>query len=100
MQSNESIGLVFPTAIFVKLISDECIQKINSMSVLMYHLLFFEIYSRIVFDDHVDDVIKEVCLEIENRYQVINIDICTDKGHGHFHGLSSRHQLKRNEDCN
>ena len=41
-------------------------------------------YRRAVFDDHVDDVVKEVCLEIENRYQVKFLEIGTDKDHVHF----------------
>jgi putative transposase len=52
--------------------------------VLIYHLVFPAKYRRAVFDDHVDDVIKEVCLEIEKRYQVKFLEIGTDKDHVHF----------------
>ena len=41
-------------------------------------------YRRVVFDDHVDDVLKEVCLDIEKRYQVKFSEIGTDKDHVHF----------------
>ena len=41
-------------------------------------------YRRVVFDEHVDDVLKEVCLEIEKRYQVKFLEIGTDKDHVHF----------------
>ena len=37
-----------------------------------------------VFDEHVDDVLKEVCLEIEKRYQMKFLEIGTDKDHVHF----------------
>jgi REP element-mobilizing transposase RayT len=37
-----------------------------------------------VFDDHVDEVLKEVCLEVEKRYQVKFLEIGTDKDHVHF----------------
>jgi putative transposase len=41
-------------------------------------------YRRVVFDDHVDDVLKEVCLDIEKRYQIKCLEIGTDKDHVHF----------------
>ena len=41
-------------------------------------------YRRVVFDDHVDDVLKEVCLDIEKRYQIKFLEIGTDKDHVHF----------------
>lgn len=50
----------------------------------MYHLVFPAKYRRAVFDENVDEVLKEVCLEIEKRYQVKFIEIGTDKDHVHF----------------
>jgi putative transposase len=41
-------------------------------------------YRRVVFDDHVDDVLKEICLDIEKRYQMKFLEIGTDKDHVHF----------------
>ena len=41
-------------------------------------------YRRVVFDDHVDDVLKEVCLDIEKRYQIKFLEIGTDEDHVHF----------------
>ncbi len=41
-------------------------------------------YRRAVIDDHVDGVLKEVCLDIEKRYQVKFLEIGTDKDHVHF----------------
>jgi REP element-mobilizing transposase RayT len=41
-------------------------------------------YRRAVFDTHVDTVIKEICLEIEARYQLKFLEIGTDKDHVHF----------------
>lgn len=41
-------------------------------------------YRRVVFDDDVDDVLKEVCLDIEKRYQIKFIEIGTDEDHVHF----------------
>ena len=50
----------------------------------MYHLVFPAKYRRAVFDSHVDEVLKDVCLEIEGRYQVKFIEIGIDKDHVHF----------------
>ena len=37
-----------------------------------------------VFDRHVDEVIKDICLEIEKRYKVKFLEIGTDGDHAHF----------------
>jgi putative transposase len=47
-------------------------------------LVFPAKYRRAVFDDHVDEVVKEVCLDIEKRYQLKFLEIGTDKDHVHF----------------
>ena len=41
-------------------------------------------YRRVVFDDDVDNVLKEVCLDIEKRYQIKFLEIGTDEDHVHF----------------
>jgi hypothetical protein len=38
-------------------------------------------YRRAVIDEKVDQVLKEVCLEIADRYQVEFLEIGTDKDH-------------------
>jgi REP element-mobilizing transposase RayT len=37
-----------------------------------------------VFDESVDDVLREICLDIEDRYQIKFLEIGTDKDHVHF----------------
>ncbi len=37
-----------------------------------------------MIDEDVDVVLKEICLEIENRYQVKFLEIGTDEDHVHF----------------
>lgn len=37
---------------------------------LLYHLVFPAKNRRGVFDEQVDKILKEVCLEIEQRYQM------------------------------
>ena len=41
-------------------------------------------YRRAVIDENVDEVLKEVCLDIEKRYQMKFLEIGTDKDHVHF----------------
>jgi putative transposase len=41
-------------------------------------------YRRVVLDDDVDNVLKEVCLDIEKRYQIKFLEIGTDEDHVHF----------------
>lgn len=62
----------------------EYIHKSHNVSVLMYHLVFPAKYRRVVFDEQVDNILKEVCLEIEKRYEVKFIEIGTNKDHVHF----------------
>jgi putative transposase len=62
----------------------EYIHKSHNVTVLLYHLVFPAKYRRAVFDDRVDEVLKEVCLEIAERYQVKFLEIGTDKDHVHF----------------
>ena len=60
------------------------LHKSHNVTVLMYHLVFPAKYRRVVFDSNVEGVLKEVCLEIESRYQVKFLEIGTDKDHVHF----------------
>ena len=62
----------------------EYLHKSHNVTVLLYHLVFPAKYRRAVFDKDVDEVLKEVCLEIESRYQVKFIEIGTDEDHVHF----------------
>jgi putative transposase len=41
-------------------------------------------YRRVVFGEEFDAVLKEVCLEIAKRYEIIFLEIGTDKDHAHF----------------
>ena len=41
-------------------------------------------YRKAVFDEQVDEVLKEVCLEIEKRYEIKFLEIGVDKNHVHF----------------
>ena len=41
-------------------------------------------YRRIVIDEKVDQLIREICLEIAKRYEIYFLEIGTDKDHVHF----------------
>ena len=50
----------------------------------MYHLVFPAKYRKAVIDKNIEKKIKEVCLEIEKRYEIKFLEIGTDKDHVHF----------------
>ena len=62
----------------------EYIHKSHNVTVLLYHLVFPAKYRRAVIDPDVDTVLRDVCLEIEKRYQVKFLEIGIDKDHVHF----------------
>ena len=62
----------------------EYIHKSHNVTVLVYHLVLAAKYRRAVFDEQVDGVLKDVCLEIEKRYQIRFLEIGTDTDHVHF----------------
>jgi len=51
---------------------------------LMYHLVCPTKYRKVVLTDEVDKVLREICLEIEKRYDINFLEIGTDKDHVHF----------------
>ena len=60
------------------------IHKSHNVTVLLYHMVFPAKYRRVVFDVSVDQVLREVCLDIEKRYQIKFLEIGTDEDHVHF----------------
>jgi putative transposase len=60
------------------------IHKDHNVTVLLYHLVFPAKYRRTVFDEQVEEVLKQTCLGIELRYEVKFLEIGTDKDHVHF----------------
>ena len=62
----------------------EYIHKSHNVTILLYHLVFPAKYRRAVIDEQVDSVLKDICLEIEKRYQISFLEIGTDKDHVHF----------------
>jgi len=62
----------------------ENIHQSHNVSVLLYHFVCPAKYRRVVFDEDVDSVLKEVCQEIEKRYDIRFLEIGTDRDHVHF----------------
>lgn len=60
------------------------IRKSQNVSILLYHFVCPAKYRRAVIDKKVDQVLKEVCLDIADRYQIEFLEIGTDKAHVHF----------------
>ena len=58
--------------------------KSHNVTVLLYHLVFPAKYRRAVIDKAVDGIIRDICLEIEKRYEVQFVEIGTDEDHVHF----------------
>ena len=62
----------------------EFIHKRHNVSVLLYHFVCPAKYRRVVFSKEVDTEVKNICLEIGKRYEMVFIEIGTDRNHVHF----------------
>ena len=60
------------------------IHKSHNVSVLLYHVVCAAKYRRVIFSEHVDEVLREACLEIAKRYEMVFLEIGTDRNHVHF----------------
>jgi len=60
------------------------IHKSHNVSVILYHYVCPAKYRSVVLSETVDKTIKEVCIEIEKRYDIKFLEIGTDKNHVHF----------------
>ena len=58
--------------------------KSHNVSVLLYHVVCAAKYRRVVFTEHVDEVLRAACLEIAKRYALVFLEIGTDRNHVHF----------------
>ena len=60
------------------------VRKRHNVSILLYPIVCPAKYPRIVFSEDVDQVLKAVCLEITQRYELAFLEIGTDRDHVHF----------------
>lgn len=60
------------------------IHKSHNVTVLLYHLVCPAKYRRIIFSEAVDKSLRDICLEIEKRYEIVFLEIGVDKDHVHW----------------
>jgi putative transposase len=60
------------------------IHKSHNVSVLLYHVVFCTKYRKKVLSPKVKRVLLRTCKGIEERYEIIFLEIGTDKDHIHF----------------
>jgi putative transposase len=60
------------------------IHKSHNVSVLMYHIVCPAKYRKVVFSEEVANVLKDICLDISERYEIHFLEIGTDNDHVHF----------------
>lgn len=62
----------------------EYIHKSHNVTVLIYHLVCPAKYRRVIFGEGISESLKEICLELEKRYEIRFLEIGIDKDHVHF----------------
>ena len=60
------------------------IHKSHNVSVLIYHLVTPAKYRRIIFTSDLDMSLRDICFDIEKRYEIRFLEIGSDKDHVHF----------------
>jgi len=60
------------------------VNKSHNVSLLMYHFVCPAKYRRFVFSEEISKTLKDICMEIEKRYEIWFLEIWTDKDHVHF----------------
>ena len=78
------LGFYSPPLAAYELAVSEYIHKSHNVTILLYHIVFPAKYRRAVIDEKVDKKLKDVCLEIEKRYELKFLEIGTDLDHVHF----------------
>jgi REP element-mobilizing transposase RayT len=63
---------------------DEHVYKSHNKTLLMYHLVFPVKYRRKVFTKDVEASLRDICLGIEQRYEIRFIEIGLEEDHVHF----------------
>ena len=62
----------------------EYVHKRHNVSVLIYHFVCPAKYRKVVFSENVDKELRDVCIEISKRYEVVFLEIGVDRDHVHF----------------
>jgi len=62
----------------------EYIHKSHNVSVMLYHFVCPAKYRKKIFIDEVDKALKEICIDISERYEMNFLEIGSDDDHVHF----------------
>lgn len=60
------------------------LHKSHNVSLLLYHAVFPAKYRRAVVSEKVDMTLRDVCIGISDRYEIVFLEIGTDQDHVHF----------------
>lgn len=60
------------------------IHKSHNESLLLYHYVCPAKYRKIIFSEEIDKTLKEICVEISKRFEIIFLEIGVDRDHVHF----------------
>lgn len=63
---------------------DDHIYKRHNKNLLLYHLVFPVKYRKKVISEPISDCLKDICIEISDRYEILFSEIGTDEDHVHF----------------
>ncbi|MFN8576205.1 MAG: IS200/IS605 family transposase [Candidatus Sericytochromatia bacterium] len=63
--------------------SEHIFRKHNKIK-LMYHIVCPAKYRKKIFTDEIEKSLKDICVEIQERYEIIFIEIGSDNDHVHF----------------
>jgi REP element-mobilizing transposase RayT len=63
---------------------DKHIKKRHNKTLLLYHLVFPVKYRKKIIEDQISSFIKDICVEISDRYEIQFVEIGTDEDHVHF----------------
>lgn len=62
----------------------DLIRKSHNVSLIMYHFVFVAKYRRLVINEEVDSLLRDVCVEISKRYEVRFLEIGVEGDQVHF----------------
>ena len=62
----------------------ELLHRSHNVIVILYHLICVAKYLRVVVDPSVDKTLRDICLEIGQRYDLVFLEIGTAGDHVHF----------------
>ncbi len=51
---------------------------------MLYHIVCPTKFRKVVVDRKIDDILKETCIQIQNRYDINFVEVGTDRDHVHF----------------